>query len=1256
MRFDFPTHRSGDTWRGVNSITILDGQTPINLTGCKIYIQFRSIYNYASPVVLTLSTEDNTIKISNVLTGIITIPEQIIDIPVGRYRYDLQIDFPNGSSMTYMEGEFEIKPGITTPTFDSSINTRFNALRINSLISLISSNSAIWGYQGTDIKNLTGVWQDVSTLVQRSSSSWAVDSLIRVLSSYWQNSYNLMFVNSGYWTDVSTLVSNNSSLWFFNTDVKSLSSNWQTNYTISQNFSGAWNSVYSSVGNLSANWDSVYTSVKDTSANWDSVYTSVKDTSANWDSVYTTYNENSATYASIEFANNKFLPLSGGTITGDLSVLSSLQVGFGDTVLFVSGNKVGIKTETPNVELTVNGSISSNDLIYDSAGNSSEWNSAYTTYNENSATYATITYVDNKFLPLSGGSITGNLIVDGDFKVYGEVTQLDTIISTTSSLNITNEGTDVALKVTQNGFSDIAEFYDDTNIALVIKNGGNIGINTDNPNQKLTVNGSISSNELIYDGFGNSSEWNSAYTSVKDTSANWDSVYTSVKDTSANWDSVYTSVKDTSANWDSVYTSVKDTSANWDSVYTSVKDTSANWDSVYTSVLNTSANWDSVYTSVKDTSANWDSVYTSVKDTSANWDSVYTSVKDTSANWDSVYTSVKDTSANWDSVYTSVLNTSANWDSVYTSVKDTSANWDSVYTSVKDTSANWDSVYTSVKDTSANWDSVYTSVKDTSANWDSVYTSVLNTSANWDSVYTSVKDTSANWDSVYTSVKDTSANWDSVYSSVVATSANWDSVYTSVKDTSANWDSVYTSVKDTSANWDSVYTSVKDTSANWDSVYTSSSQTSANWDSVYTSVKDTSANWDSVYTSVKDTSANWDSVYTSSSQTSANWDSVYTTYNENSATYATIEFANNKFLPLSGGTITGDLSVLSSLDIGLSLEVGFGDTVLFVSGDKIGVNTETPNLELTVNGSISSNNLIYDSVGNSSEWNQSYSNVISTSSILESVYATVLQNSSVNWSRDAEYAELKALSSTWIDTRTTVLTNSSSWLSDFSITQEFFDDFLTLGAASTLPNAFLKPANKGGAIFVNAEDSKQGVLILSTNPLLSANQRSGVTSNSTINFGCGTEYRLIFSARRGINTFDDINVLGRIDMGFHNQVSTDSDEPSYGCYFTSENGGNWKAVTKNQINHPLLTETTTPIPCDETWRTFEVKVAQDSSIAQYYIDNILVATHTTSIPNGTNTQSAIGYRCFRKTKAALNVELRIDWQSLIMKRNNQLWK
>jgi hypothetical protein len=120
-----------------------------------------------------------------------------------------------------------------------------------------------------------------------------------------------------------------------------------------------------------------------------------------------------------------------------------------------------------------------------------------------------------------------------------------------------------------------------------------------------------------------------------------------------------------------------------------------------------------------------------------------------------------------------------------------------------------------------------------------------------------------------------------------------------------------------------------------------------------------SLEWKSGFTTINNLSSKWESVYTSVKDTSANWDSVYTTYNENSATYATITYVDNKFLPLSGGTITGDLSVLSSLDIGLSLEVGVGDTVLFVSGDKVGVNTETPNLELTVNGSISSNNEIY---------------------------------------------------------------------------------------------------------------------------------------------------------------------------------------------------------------------------------------------------------------------------------------------------------
>ena len=145
-------------------------------------------------------------------------------------------------------------------------------------------------------------------------------------------------------------------------------------------------------------------------------------------------------------------------------------------------------------------------------------------------------------------------------------------------------------------------------------------------------------------------------------------------------------------------------------------------------------------------------------------------------------------------------------------------------------------------------------------------------------------------------------------------------------------------------------------STNWDSVYTSVLNTSANWDSVYSSVKDTSANWDSVYSSVKDTSANWDSVYSSVLNTSANWDSVYAFVSSNSATYATYNYVDTNFLNLTGGIIDGNLSVLSSF------EVGFGSTVLFASGGKVGINTELPTVELTVNGSISASNKIYGTI------------------------------------------------------------------------------------------------------------------------------------------------------------------------------------------------------------------------------------------------------------------------------------------------------
>ena len=91
-----------------------------------------------------------------------------------------------------------------------------------------------------------------------------------------------------------------------------------------------------------------------------------------------------------------------------------------------------------------------------------------------------------------------NVIVDGDLTVLGEATKLETKTTVFSSFEVHNVGETVAFKVTQTGSTDIAQFLDDSSTALVIKNGGNVGINTENPTEKLTVSGNISASGNVY--------------------------------------------------------------------------------------------------------------------------------------------------------------------------------------------------------------------------------------------------------------------------------------------------------------------------------------------------------------------------------------------------------------------------------------------------------------------------------------------------------------------------------------------------------------------------------------------------------------------------------------------------------------------------------------------------------------------------------------------------------------------------------------
>jgi hypothetical protein len=113
MIYNFPKHITGDTWDGISSITILSQGSAINLTNCEVTVQIRSWENLASPVVFEFSTVNNNLLILLPELGVINIPAQVVDIPVGLYKYDLKVKFPSGIIKTYLKGDWEIIPSIT---------------------------------------------------------------------------------------------------------------------------------------------------------------------------------------------------------------------------------------------------------------------------------------------------------------------------------------------------------------------------------------------------------------------------------------------------------------------------------------------------------------------------------------------------------------------------------------------------------------------------------------------------------------------------------------------------------------------------------------------------------------------------------------------------------------------------------------------------------------------------------------------------------------------------------------------------------------------------------------------------------------------------------------------------------------------------------------------------------------------------------------------------------------------------------------
>jgi len=177
---------------------------------------------------------------------------------------------------------------------------------------------------------------------------------------------------------------------------------------------------------------------------------------------------------------------------GDIPSLFVTQNGAGDVAHFsqnearilsiVNGGNVGIGTDVPTEKLHVAGNIMVESNI-DILGKMSMIGKV------------DVNDTDIKFhLPVEMGSnalFRGDARIQGNLKVNGTMTTINTNVKVTDQFSIVNDGTDVAFSVNQIGPRQIAKFMDDGVPVVSIMDGGLVGMGTDTPEARLHVVGKI---------------------------------------------------------------------------------------------------------------------------------------------------------------------------------------------------------------------------------------------------------------------------------------------------------------------------------------------------------------------------------------------------------------------------------------------------------------------------------------------------------------------------------------------------------------------------------------------------------------------------------------------------------------------------------------------------------------------------------------------------------------------------------------------
>ena len=148
-----------------------------------------------------------------------------------------------------------------------------------------------------------------------------------------------------------------------------------------------------------------------------------------------------------------------------------------DSILFIDNlGNIGINNKLPqkNLHIEVDTLINDNDLII---------------MNGNIG-IGTDNFSQHKLHVIGNTNIDGDLNVSGGLIISGGQTTIDTNQYTTEQLFITNDGLGPALLINQNGTGNILDIKEHNNNILFIKDGGNIGIGTIDPQYKLDIRSS----------------------------------------------------------------------------------------------------------------------------------------------------------------------------------------------------------------------------------------------------------------------------------------------------------------------------------------------------------------------------------------------------------------------------------------------------------------------------------------------------------------------------------------------------------------------------------------------------------------------------------------------------------------------------------------------------------------------------------------------------------------------------------------------